>query len=275
MKDMLKNKFIVIGGIIILLMILLALFAPLLTPYEYGKVDMANKNQPPSAAHILGTDPYGRDVWCRIVYGARISLVVSLAAVAIAIVFGSLLGILSGYFKGWLDFTVGRFIDIMMAFPLLLLSLIIGVVLGASLKNMCISIGVPLIPMFYRAARGSTLNIGERTYVMAAQSMGSGAGHIMWRHIVPNALPQIFVVLSLSMGSSILAEASLGFLGLGIPQPTPSWGLIVNEGKQFMFTAPWTTGFSGAFIALTILGFNLLGDGLRDYLDPKLKGLDA
>lgn len=275
MRDMLKNKFIVIGGLIILIMVLIALFAPLLTPYAYGKVDMANKNQPPSAEHILGTDPYGRDVWCRIVYGGRISLVVSLASVAIAILFGSLLGVISGYFKGWIDLALGRIIDIMMAFPLLLLSLIIGVVLGASLKNMCISIGVPLVPMFYRAARASTLNIGDRTFVMASQSMGSGSGHIIWRHILPNALPQIFVVLSLAMGGSILAEASLGFLGLGIPQPTPSWGLIVNEGKQFMFSAPWTTGFSGAFIALTILGFNLLGDGLRDYLDPKLKGLDA
>ncbi|MEG1660960.1 MAG: ABC transporter permease [Clostridiales bacterium] len=275
MKDMLKNKFIVIGGLLILLMVLIALLAPVLTQYDYGTVDMANKNQAPSAQHIMGTDPYGRDVWCRIVYGARVSLVVSLAAVAIAIVFGSFMGIVSGYFKGVVDFAMGRVIDIMMAFPLLLLSLIIGVVLGASVKNMCISIGVPLIPMFYRVARGATLNIGERTFVMAAQSMGSSRFRIMLRHILPNALPQIFVVLSLSMGGSILAEASLGFLGLGIPQPTPSWGLVVNEGKQFMFNAPWTTGFSGAFIAITILGFNLLGDGLRDYLDPKLKGLDG
>ncbi len=273
MREMLKNKFIAIGGTIVLLMVLIALCAPLLTSYDYGAVDMANKNQAPSAQHIMGTDPYGRDVWCRIVYGARVSLVVSLAAVTIAIIFGSFLGILSGYFKGALDFTLGRLVDIMMAFPLLLLSLIIGVVLGASVKNMCISIGVPLIPMFYRVARGATLNIGERTFVMAAQSMGSSRFRVMLRHILPNALPQIFVVLSVSMGGSILAEASLGFLGLGIPQPTPSWGLIVNEGKQFMFNAPWTTGFSGLFIALTILGFNLLGDGLRDYLDPKLKSL--
>ncbi|MDL2217201.1 ABC transporter permease [Christensenellaceae bacterium OttesenSCG-928-M15] len=272
---MLKNKFIVIGGTIVLLMILIAIFAPLLTSYEYDVIDLKNKNQGPSAEHIMGTDPYGRDVWCRIVYGARISLLVSLVSVAIAIVIGSLLGILSGFIKGKFDFIMGRLIDVMMAFPALLLSMIIGVALGSSVTNMCISIGIPLIPIFYRTARGSTFNVGERTFVMASKSMGSGRMRTMIWHILPNVLPQIFVVLSMGMGGSILAEASLGFLGLGIPQPTPSWGLIVNEGKTFMFTAPWTTAFAGVFIALTILGFNLLGDGLRDHLDPKLKRLEA
>ncbi|NLK00704.1 MAG: ABC transporter permease [Clostridia bacterium] len=275
MKNMLSNKFIAIGGAIIVFMILVAVFAPLLTAYDYGMVDLPNKQQVPNKNHIMGTDLYGRDVWCRIAYGARVSLFVSFAAVAIAIFFGSILGIIAGYLKGVVDFTLSRIIDIMMAFPPLLLSLIIGVSLGTSIRNMCISIGVPLIPMFFRVARGVTLSIGERTYVMAAKSMGSGSIKIMIKHILPNVLPQIFVVLSLGMGGAILAEASLGFLGLGIPQPTPSWGLIVNEGKLFMFSAPWTTGFSGAFIALTVLGFNLLGDGLRDYLDPKLKNLEG
>jgi len=272
---MLRNKFIVIGGAIITIMVLIAICAPLLTGYNYGKVDFPNKQLPPSAEHIMGTDLYGRDVWCRIVYGARTSLTVSVGSVAIATILGSFLGIISGYFKSKIDFAVGRMIDIMMAFPPLLLSLIIGVVLGASIQNMCISLGVPIIPMFYRVARGSTLSISERTFVMASRSMGSGSFRIMIRHILPNALPQIFVILSLAMGNAILAEASLGFLGLGIPQPTPSWGLIVNEGKGYMFTAPWTTGFSGLFIALTILGFNLLGDGLRDHLDPKLKDISS
>jgi len=270
---MLKSKFIVIGGTLIIIMIIIAIFAPLLTSYDYGTVDLANKNRPPGAAHLMGTDPYGRDIWCRIVYGARVSLTVSLGAVAVAIAFGSFLGILSGYIKGGFDFFCGRLIDVMMAFPALLLSLIIGVSIGSSIQNMCFTIGIPFIPIFYRTARGATLAMGERTFVMASRSMGSGRLRIMFWHILPNVLPQIFVVLSMAMGGSILAEASLGFLGLGIPQPTPSWGLIVNEGKTYMFTAPWTTGFSGLFIALTILGFNLLGDGLRDYLDPKLKSL--
>jgi len=270
---MLHNKFILIGGFLVAVMILLAIFAPLLTPYEYGRIDLAHKNQPPSSGHPLGTDPYGRDVWCRIVFGARVSLTVSLAAVAIAVLCGSFLGILSGFIKGAFDFAIGRIIDVLMAFPPLLLSLIIGVALGASIPNMCVSIGVPLIPIFYRVSRGATLAVGERTYVMAANSMGSSRLRTMGWHILPNVLPQIFVVLSMGMGGSILAEASLGFLGLGIPQPTPTWGLIINEGRTFMFSAPWTTGFSGLFIALTILGFNLLGDGLRDQLDPKLKSL--
>ena len=275
MMNMLRNKFIMFGGSIIFLMIMIAVFAPLLAPYEYGGVDLANKNQPPSAQHIMGTDPYGRDVWSRIAYGARVSLTVSLAAVAIAIFCGSFLGIISGYLKGVFDFVIGRVIDVLMAFPALLLSMIIGVALGASVRNMCISIGVPLIPIFYRVARGATFSVGERTFVMASMSMGSRRLRTMFWHILPNVLPQIFVVLSMGMGGSILAEASLGFLGLGIPQPTPSWGLIVNEGKIYMFTAPWTTAFSGLFISLTVLGFNLLGDGLRDHLDPKLKSLDA
>ncbi|MDR1060736.1 MAG: ABC transporter permease [Clostridiales bacterium] len=272
MGAVLRNKHIAAGGAIIALMIAMAAFAPLLTPYGFGELDFAVKNQPPSAQHIMGTDPYGRDVWCRIAYGARVSLTVSLVAVAIAISCGSLLGVASGYMRGRLDFALGRIIDVMMAFPAILLSLIIGVVLGASVRNMCFSIGIPLIPIFYRVARGATLNVGGRTYVTASRSIGSGRLRTMAWHVLPNVLPQIFVVLSVGMGGSILAEASLGFLGLGIPQPTPSWGLIVNEGKAHIFAAPWTTAFSGGFIALTVLGFNLLGDGLRDFLDPKLKG---
>jgi peptide/nickel transport system permease protein len=251
-------------------MLLIAVLAPLLTPYPYDALDLANKNKAPSPEHILGTDPYGRDVWCRVAYGSRISLMVSFAAVGIALVFGSTLGIVSGSLKGWFDLVAGRVIDIMMAFPSLLLSMIIGVALGPSLRNMCFSIGIPLIPIFYRVARGAALSVGERTFVTASKSMGSGKFRTMFWHVLPNVLPQIFVILSMGMGGSILAEASLGFLGLGIPQPTPSWGLIVNEGKPYMDAAPWTTGFSGAFIALTIWGFNLLGDGLRDYLDPRI-----
>jgi len=274
-KELLRNKHIVLGGTVIVLMIMIALLAPLLSPYAYGTLDFGNKNQPPNAQHIMGTDPYGRDVWTRIAFGARISLSVSLAAVTLSIFIGSFLGIMAGFFKGAFDMLIGRLVDIMMAFPAILLSLIIGVALGASVRNMCFSIGIPLIPIFYRVARGATFNVGERTYIMASKSMGSGRFRTMMKHIMPNVLPQIFVVLSMAMGGAILAEASLGFLGLGIPQPTPSWGLIVNEGKVFMFAAPWTTAFSGLFIALTIFGFNMLGDGFRDHLDPKLKSLEG
>ena len=271
MIAILKNKLIVIGGGIILIIALLVIFAPLLTPYEYGAVDLPNKQQPPGTEHPMGTDAYGRDVWCRIVYGGRISLTVAVGATALALVCGTLLGTLSGFIRGAFDFLIGRIIDIMMAFPMLLLSLIIGIAMGSSLRNMFFSIGIPVIPMFYRLARATTMSLSERSYVTAARSMGSRRLRIVFAHILPNVMPHILVIMSSAMGGAILAESSLGFLGYGIPLPTPSWGLIVNDGRSFMFTYPWTTAFSGAFIALTILGFNMLGDGLRDHLDPKIR----
>jgi peptide/nickel transport system permease protein len=262
---------IVVGGSIILIMVLLVAFAPLLTQYKYGEIDLRNKQQAPNAQHIMGTDSYGRDVWCRIVYGGRISLTVAIGATALALVCGTLLGALAGYVRGVLDFVLGRLVDIMMAFPMLLLSLIIGIAMGSSLQNMFLSIGIPVIPMFYRMARSTTMSLTERNFVTAARAMGSRRWRIILKHILPNVLPHILVIMSSAMGGAILAESSLGFLGYGIPLPTPSWGLIVNDGRNFMFTYPWTTAFSGAFIALTILGFNLLGDGLRDFMDPKIR----
>ena len=271
MRVVLKNRLIVTGGCIILVMVLVVALAPLLTQYEYGTVDLRNKQLPPGPQHIMGTDAYGRDVWCRIVYGGRISLVVAIGSTALALVCGTLLGTISGFVRGSLDFILGRIVDVMMAFPMLLLSLIIGIVMGSSVRNMFFSIGVPIIPMFYRLSRATTLSIRERSFVTAARSMGSGRWRLIIRHIVPNVLPHILVILSSAMGGAILAESSLGFLGYGIPLPTPSWGLIVNDGRNYMFTYPWTTAFAGAFIALTILGFNLLGDGLRDHMDPKIR----
>jgi peptide/nickel transport system permease protein len=275
MKKLLKNKFIVIGGGIILLMVIMVILAPLLTKYEYDTVDLRNKHIPPGIQHIMGTDLYGRDVWCRIVYGGRISLTVAMGAAALAMVFGTLLGTFSGYVNGWPGFILDRVNDILMAFPMLLLALIIGVVMGASLQTMFFSIGIPCIPLFYRLSRATTMSVSERSYVTAARSMGSGRWRIILRHIIPNVMPHVMVIMSSAIGGAILAESSLGFLGFGIPQPTPSWGLIVNEGKAYMFTYPWTTAFSGAFIALTILGFNLLGDGLRDHMDPKIRNAAA
>ena len=269
MKAILKNKLFVVGGAIILVMVLLVAFAPLLTQYEYGSIDLPNKQKAPSSLHIMGTDAYGRDVWCRIVYGGRISLTVAVGATVLALVIGTLLGTLSGYVRGSLDFVLGRIVDIMMAFPMLLLSLIIGIAMGSSMQNMFFSIGIPVIPMFYRLSRATAMSIRERSFVLAARAMGSGRLRIIFRHIIPNVMPHILVIMSSAMGGAILAESSLGFLGYGIPLPTPSWGLIVNDGRDFMFTYPWTTAFAGAFIALTILGFNLLGDGIRDHMDPK------
>jgi len=271
MKAILRNKFIILGGGIIFVIVLIVLLAPLLTRYDYSSVDLPNKQLAPSSEHLMGTDSYGRDVWTRIIYGGRVSLTVALGSAAVALVCGTLLGVLSGFVKGKLDFILDRINDIIMAFPMLLFSLIIGVVLGSSIKNMFLSIGIPIVPMFYRIARATTMSVSERSFVTASRSMGGGRAHIIFRHVIPNVMPHILVILSSAVGGAILAEASLGFLGFGIPQPTPTWGLVVNEGKPFMFTYPWTTAFSGLFIALTILGFNLLGDGIRDHLDPKIR----
>ncbi len=271
MRSIFKNKQIVIGGTILFMILLLVILAPVITNGDYSGVDLRNKNTAPCAEHFFGTDAYGRDVWTRILYGGRISLSVAVCAALLAAVCGTLIGCITAYYGGPVDFAAGRIMDIFMSFPMLLSSLIIGIILQASIKTMFLSIGIPCIPMFYRMARSSTLSLRERGYTRAALSMGDGHLSIVLKHIIPNVLPQILVVFSSAMGGCVLAESSLGFLGFGIPQPTPSWGLIVNEGKTFMFQYPWTTGFAGLFIALTVLGFNLLGDGIRDYLDPRIR----
>lgn len=253
------------------MIVLLVLLAPLITSGDYSSVDLPNKHLAPGPGHPFGTDYYGRDVWTRILYGGRISLSVAVCATLLAAVCGTLIGSVSAYFGGAVDFIIGRIMDVFMSFPMLLSSLIIGIILKASVRTMFLSIGIPCIPMFYRMTRSNTLSIRERGFTKAAVSMGSGPMRIVLRHILPNVLPHILVVFSSAMGGCILAESSLGFLGFGIPQPTPSWGLVVNEGKSFMFQCPWTAGFAGLFIALTVLGFNLLGDGIRDYLDPKIR----
>lgn len=272
MKEMLRNKQIAVGGIIVILLIGIAILAPVLSGgRDYAAMNLKDKLMAPGGEYLLGTDIYGRDLWTRLVYGARISLVVSLISVGIACVGGSILGLLGGFFGGWLDFLIGRLIDIMMAFPALLLSILLGTALGTSMASMCFTIGIPLIPSFYRSVRSVTMTVRGRYFVRAAVSMGSGTGRILLKHILPNALPQLFVMFSFNLGSAIMAESSLGFLGLGIPAPTPSWGLIINEGKSCIFSSPWIVAASGIMIAVTVLAFNLLGDGLRDYLDPKLK----
>lgn len=267
-----EYKMIAIGCFILSVILLTAVFAPALTSYGYEQVDLKNRNDAPSAAHLMGTDSFGRDVWTRVLYGARVSLTVSLTSVAVGLAIGAFWGLLCGFFKGKIDFAVGRVMDIFMSFPALLFSLLIGAALGPSILNMCLSVGIPLAPIFYRVTRGAALSVGEHAYIASAKSMGSGSFRTMFRHVLPNTAPQLFVVLSSSMGGAITAESALGYLGLGIPKPTPSWGMVINEGRQYIFDAPWVTGFGGLMVVLTILGFNLLGDGLRDYLDPKLKG---
>lgn len=270
-KRLLKNRMVVAGVSIILLMVLLAVCAPLLTPYDYAENDLGQRLMAPSAEHLMGTDNYGRDVWTRLIYGARISIKVSFLSVLLALTAGTAIGFLCGFFKGKLDFLVGRLMDIMMAFPSILLSMIIAICFGSTETRMCLAIGIPVIPSFYRIARSETLAIRGRTFILASRTMGAGNAWTIFRHIIPNALPQIFITLSGMIGGCIMAESSMGFLGLGIAPPTPSWGMLINEGKDVLFDAPWIGCFGGLMITLTTLAFNLLGDGLRDVLDPRLR----
>jgi ABC-type dipeptide/oligopeptide/nickel transport system permease subunit len=222
--------------------------------------------------HLLGTDEFGRDVWSRIIWGARVSLQVGLASVAFAFTLGVPLGILAGVQGRRAETLIMRCADMFMAFPTLLLALIIVTALGGTLANEILAIGVALTPNFIRLARGLALTIREQDYILAARALGSGQIRVMARHVFPNALYALVVVGTLYIATAIRTEAGLSFLGLGIPPPTPSWGNILSEGRQYIKCCPWITTFSGLAIMLAVLAFNLVGDSLRDLLDPRLKG---
>lgn len=272
MRHISRRKLICIGGGIILMVVLVALLADFITTYPPELQNITcNLLSPGEDGYLLGTDQYGRDLWSRIAYGARISIQVGLVSVSIALSLGCFLGLVSGYVGGKLDIFLGRVIDIMMAFPPLLLALLLVAALGPSLTNAMIAIGITMIPRFYRVVRASTLVIRERTFVLAAKAMGGRSIGIMIRHVAPNVLSPILVTMSLAMGSAVLTEAELSFLGLGAQPPTPSWGSIVSDGRVYLDIAPWFSGFAGLAVMILVLGFNLLGDGLRDMLDPKLK----
>lgn len=270
MNKLYKNKQVITGAAIIITLAAMSVLAPLITKYDYSDINLALQlSAPGQNGFLLGSDHFGRDLWTRLVYGGRVTLFVSLLSALFAGAFGTVLGITGGYLGKGFDFVLGRIMDIMMAFPSLLLSILMGAVMKPNITNMFIIIGIPLIPGFYRIIRGQTLSVRERGYVKAAISMGAGHFHILKKHIFPNVLPQFFIMFSFSFGSSIMAESALGFLGLGVPAPTPSWGLIVNEGRDFIFKSPWMIIFSCLLISLSVFGFNLLGDGARDCLAPK------
>ncbi|MDR1440099.1 MAG: ABC transporter permease [Clostridiales bacterium] len=268
-KKLLSNKMVVVSLILILAVVFVTVAAPALTSYSYAQNSLKERYAAPSAAHVMGTDEYGRDVFTRLIYSGRVSITVSFLSVLIALAIGSALGYAGGYFKGKADFAIGRVMDIMLSFPPILLSMIIAICLGSSQSLICIAIGVPCVPGFYRIARSETLFIANRSFVKASVMLGNRPLNIIVRHIVPNSIPQILITLSGMLGGCILAESSLGFLGLGVPPPTPSWGLLINDGKKVLFDAPWVSGFAGCMITLNILAFNMLADGLRDVLDPK------
>src|ERR1700736_425198 len=261
-----------IGLVIIVTFVLTALLADLISRFDDLAVDSAHALAAPSGQHWMGTDSFGRDVWSRIVHGARISLAVGIGSAALRSSPGVVVGLASGYLSGWVDLVFQRITDILQALPLLVLALVMTAALGPSLPNVIIAIAIPLIPTVSRVIRANTLALRELPFVEAAKSIGMSETRIALRHVLPNTLAPLIVLATAQLGSTILTEASLSFLGLGIPEPYPSWGRMLSESAaEYVRTAPWLVVFPGLAISLAVFGTNLLGDALRDALDPRLR----
>ena len=266
-----KSKISLIGAGIVLLFIILAILAPLIAPQGINEQNLTERLQPPSADHWFGTDDFGRDIFSRVLYGARISLWVGFFSVIGSIVVGSLLGILAGYYGRWVDTIISRIFDIMLAFPSILLAISIVAVLGPSLQNALIAIAIVNIPNFGRLIRSKVLSIKQEEYITSAKAIGMKDTRILFRHILPNSMAPVIVQGTLAIATATIEAAALGFLGLGAQAPTPEWGKMLADARVYLVNAPWTMIFPGIAIMLTVLGFNLMGDGLRDALDPKMK----
>ena len=266
-----RKKGAVIGLTVLILLILSALFSDILTPYEFDKINPINALRPPSLEHPMGTDAFGRDQLTRIMHGGRVSLQVGMISVLIGGTFGILMGAIAGFFGGWIDEIVSRFIDIMLAFPSILLALAVVSVLGPDLHNLMIAVGISSIPAFARLVRSAVLSIKENDYVIAAKSLGLTRVRVVVVHIIPNIFASILVFATLEVATAILAGASLNFLGMGAKPPTPEWGLLLAESRDFFRRAWWLATFPGIAIMVTVISINLLGDGLRDTFDPWLK----
>lgn len=272
-KRLLRNRLAVTGSVIIIFFVIVALIAPLITTYKYDETSLQKEDrlQSPSKEHFFGTDDLGRDLFTRIVYGTRISLWIGLVAVSGSIIVGSIMGIAAGYFGRWLDMLISRLFDIMLAFPGILLAIAIVAVLGGGLLKALIAISIINIPTFGRLVRSKVLSLKQEEYVVAARAIGMKNSRIIFRHILPNTVAPIIVQGSLGIASAILEAAALGFLGLGAKRPIPEWGMILADSRAYFVTAPWMVIFPGVAIMLLVIGFNLLGDGLRDVLDPKMR----
>lgn len=264
------NRAAMAGLAIVLLLMVAALAAPLLTRYDPLAPELANRLQPPGAAHWLGTDDLGRDILTRIIYGARVSLQVGIASVLVAVLLGVPLGAMAGYFGGIVDNLIMRGMDIMLAFPGILLAIAIVAVVGPSLHNAMLAIGIVSIPVYARVVRASVLSLKEKEFIDAARVAGAHHFRIILRHALPNSLSPLIVQATLGVATAILDAAALSFLGLGAQPPTPEWGAMLSQGRAFLRLAPWVTFFPGLAIMLLVMGLNLFGDGLRDALDPRL-----
>ncbi|ACC75677.1 ABC transporter permease [Paraburkholderia phymatum] len=264
-----RNRAAVFGAFLVALVVVMAVFAPWLTQYDPVQASFMTVRQAPSAAHWFGTDELGRDVLSRLLYGARASLLAGVVSVGIAVVLGVPLGLLAGYFGKLVDGVISRIADALLSIPFLILAIALSAFLGPSLTNAMAAIGISAMPRFIRLTRGQAISVKAEEYVEGARAIGLDHARIILRYILPNVLPPIIVQASLTVASAIIAEASLSFLGLGQLPPAPSWGAMLNTAKDFVSQAPWMSIFPGIAIFLAVLGFNLLGDGLRDALDPR------
>lgn len=270
-KRLIKKNSVIIGGSVIILLFISALAAPLLTKYEPYDVKIENRLQPPSTEHFFGTDQLGRDVFSRVVYGTRISLRVGIISVTISLIIGTFLGIVAGFFGKRIDNSIMALNDVLLAFPGLLLAIAIVGVLGPGLTNVMIAVGIGGIPDYIRVARNQTLSIKNLEYVQAAVSIGAGKPRILFYHILPNIVAPILIMAAMGIAGAILASAALSFIGLGAQPPSPEWGAMLSIGRSNIREAWWLATFPGIAITITVLAINILGDGLRDALDPRLK----
>ncbi|MBN1368561.1 MAG: ABC transporter permease [Dehalococcoidales bacterium] len=263
---------VIFGIVIILAFILMAIFAPLIAPYDPYKINPKATLLQPSSEHLLGTDSIGRDTLSRVIYGSRVSLMAGLFAVLAAAIPGIALGMIGGYFGGWVNMVIMRLMDALMSFPGILLALVFAGLLGGGLTNVIIALGISFMPGYARLTNGMVLSAKENDYILAAHSIGINNGSIMFRHLLPNCIPPLIVQITIMLGLAIVAEAALSFLGVGIKPPTPSWGSLISDGVYYLRTNPMLTFAPGIFMMLVVFAFNMVGDGLRDALDPKLRG---
>lgn len=268
-----RHRLAMIGAAIILVLVFVAVFAPFIAPHDPIEQNLANRLLPPNPEHLLGTDNLGRCILSRLIYGTQVSLQIGIIVVGITSIIGVMLGVIAGYRGGIIDEIIMRSVDVLLAFPGIILALVIAGILGPSLFNVMLALAVVGWTSYARVVRGSVLSVKEKEFVEAARAIGTSDTKIMFRHVLPNVMAPVIVMATLGMAHVILAAAALSFLGLGAQPPTPEWGSMLNAGRAFMRTAPHLTIFPGLVIMVTVLAFNFLGDGLRDVLDPRLKGM--
>ncbi len=272
LRVMFGRWLVAFGVFVILAFIIISIFAPWISPYDPNQQDLSRALEQPSQGHLLGTDQFGRDVLSRILYGTRVSLIVGVVAIVIASFLGVTLGLIAGYFGGWINTIIMRSMDAMLSIPPLILALVIATALGGGLKNVLIALGISMMPGYCRLTCGQVLSLREADYIVSSHAIGVNNFNIILRHILPNAFAPLLVLVTLTMGTMILAEAGLSFLGVGVAPPTPSWGAMVSNGYVYLLTNPVLSLTPGFAIALLVLSFNMVGDGLRDALDPRLRG---